>query len=333
MLLYNGVAYANIPVGRASLLKALPASPYVAIRTLRRGTKLTDVETNLRRLLTSAAATLGAASDTGGAPPETQDGGWSPLAEEFERFRARAWKDLRVLLRLCHCFTAQPALQGKPAATTAVAAAANDLLLPEGCEISVTMALTQTALPEAMKGLGFPPHPAASLPAATQATPTPPATTEADPSDKGATAACPSQPIAAPTSPLDLHLVLLAEPLIPSRAIFHGPPQQQPQPQQQQQQQQSLPGLSEGTPSHEYIGSISSSSSNSSSTTTHKNSIRWCNVLLLSHGGRAQPGVKSTDWASARQPLLREAHGLEAVLKKPIEEVLLERDGCLLEGG
>ncbi|KAL8433974.1 hypothetical protein ACSSS7_003459 [Eimeria intestinalis] len=386
VLLFDGAPLSGGPLKRASLLAALPRSSYAALRTFGRGSRLLGVEENIHRLVVSAttaaaaavAAAAAASGSTSQVPSKPQADTTQPAcsthacsileAEERTCFKSRVWEHLRILLRL---FQASAASAAEGAAATAAAAAAEsdccdttkggEMLLPEGCEAAVTMALTNVGLPELRHALGLSETPAAAEATAAAAA----ADTASDTAADTAEAAASSSSMGLAGGMLmSLHLVLLAEPLIRSPFIFHGDPQQHQQQQQQQQQKQQQhqqqqqqqqqeeeqrQHVPSGTPrlllmttsgQHD-VDSTSSSISSSTSTSNRSSSnsssssssgVRWCNVMLVSHGGREHPEAKSTKWVLERRSLLTEARQLGCIVSLPIEEAVLEKGGCLLEG-
>ncbi|XP_026190018.1 uncharacterized protein LOC113146549 [Cyclospora cayetanensis] len=345
VLLYNGTAYTNIPVRRCQLLSALPESNYAAIRTVRRGTRLIGANTNIDRLLLSAAVQgehsgLSAGGSTAeesvlkAASPTSaiEEGRRGPSAEECQKFRIRVWQDLRKLLRLCYWSAAAAptkelstaeaeraiAATAEAEPATAAAAATSALMLPEGIEASITLVLTRLVLPDLLGALGLPPNPVENT-SASAAT-----TAVLDPLD--VTARSPDylpQLTSTDMNCSSLNLVLLAEPLIPSPAIFHCLQEQE---EEEEELRDSLGALEHG------LGRLRRNHQADSSNLRHSNSLRWCNALLLPHRGRENPEVKSTVWALERQELLREAQDIGAALSMPLEEVILERQNSLLEG-
>lgn len=335
VLLCGSDAFVNIELKRATLLLALPGTPYAAIRTIARGSRLLGVESNLLRLLRSAAASSTTTSplfrqDPHKGDPDTRTPSKTsnnasnkdtagPSAEDLTRFRARAWKDLRNLLRLSHFYAFSPAESEVKAQTET--AAGDAPLLPEGVELAVTMMLTSRTLPEILAALGLP---------------------QRSPEASEASSAAEETPCYEPSSATEkngslssLNLLMLAEPLLPSPAICSSPPATPPAQEgshDQQLQRQALDQNLSGVPESQLQGSSSNCAGNARAATTSTASIRWCNVLLLPHHGRAKPSVKSTDWALERQSLLREAQLASAEIGRPIEEVILENEGSLLEG-
>lgn len=335
VLLCGSDAFVNIELRRATLLLALPGTPYAAIRTIASGSRLLGVESNLLRLLRSAAASSTTASplfrqdphkgdpDTG-TPSKASNNASnkdaaSPSAEDLMRFRARAWKDLRNLLRLSHFYALSPA--ESELKTRTEIAAGDAPLLPEGVELAVTMMLTSRTLPEILAALGLP---------------------QLSPEASEASSAAEETPCYEPSSATEengslspLNLLMLAEPLLPSPAICNSPPAvplAQERSHDQQLERQALYQNSSSVPESQLQRSSSNGAGNARAATTSTASIRWCNVLLFPHQGRAKPSVKSTDWALERQSLLREAQLASAEIGRPIEEVILENEGSLLEG-
>ncbi|KAL8441310.1 hypothetical protein Emag_007294 [Eimeria magna] len=326
VLLFDGAPFSGGPsLRRASLLAALPNSSYVALRTFGRGSRLLGVKENIQRLVVSAAAAAAAAaasSSTSRAPPKPQantqpacatDACSTLEAEERSRFETRVWADLRLLSRVFQASVAACASHSNSCYTSR----GEELLVPEGCEAAVTVALSNVGLPALSHALKLSEAPALAA----------------------AAAATPLSVGFAGGLLASLHLVLLAEPLIPSPFIFYEVPrqqQQQQQQQQEQQQQQQVPsGLSQvlmTTPGQRGLESSSNSSNSSSSSGSSSSAVRWCNVMLVAHGGRVDPEAKSTRWASERKSLLGGARELGCILGLPIEEAILEKEGCLLEG-
>ncbi|KAL8440445.1 hypothetical protein Efla_005587 [Eimeria flavescens] len=382
VLLFDGVVLSGPSVCRRSLLLSLPHSSYVAIRTFRRGTRLLGVEANIRRLLISAASAAHAAaaapaaapaaaaaaapaavgacgpcSAAGSAAPQQEACGlWKE--EQLAEFRARIWAHLRLLLLLFRSSSsAAAAAAGSSLHAGGSSSKAEEALQlpPGGSEAAVTVALTSVGLAQLKRALNLTEDARA---AAAEAAPAAAAEAAA-----AAAAAAGGGPLSLPSkrsseAPTSLHLVLLAEPLVPSAAIFCEAPRQQQQQQQQQKQQQQkqqqqglaerqlepeaetdLKGSSGSPRSKDSSSSSDSSSSNSSSSSYSSNSssssgsrVRWCNVMMVAHGGREKPEAKSTQWAAERQALLAEAKRLGQAAGFPIEEVLLENKGSLLEG-
>ncbi|OEH80478.1 hypothetical protein cyc_05873 [Cyclospora cayetanensis] len=282
VLLYNGTAYTNIPVRRCQLLSALPESNYAAIRTVRRGTRLIGANTNIDRLLLSAAV-------------QGEHSGLSAGGSTAEESVLKA---------------ASP--------TSAIEEGRRGPSAEECIEASITLVLTRLVLPDLLGALGLPPNPVENT-SASAAT-----TAVLDPLD--VTARSPDylpQLTSTDMNCSSLNLVLLAEPLIPSPAIFHCLQEQE---EEEEELRDSLGALEHG------LGRLRRNHQADSSNLRHSNSLRWCNALLLPHRGRENPEVKSTVWALERQELLREAQDIGAALSMPLEEVILERQNSLLEG-